>query len=45
MDIKVGVLEGGMSIGKRKSIDLGDIIAPKLEADNEREMFERGKTL
>ena len=42
-------MEGGTSIGKeigkRGPIDLGDILALKLEAYDEREMLERGKTL
>jgi len=49
MDVKVGVPEGGMSMGKeiskRRPVNLGDILAHKSEADDEREMLERGKIL
>ena len=42
-DVKIGVLEGGISIGKeigkRRPIDLGDITASKSEADDEREVL------
>ena len=48
-DVKIGVLEGGTSIGKeigkRGPIDLGDICAHKVEADDEREMLDGGKIL
>ena len=48
-DVKVGVLEGGKSTrkeaGKRGPIDISDTIASKLEADDQREMLERGKIL
>ena len=41
------MLERGMSIGKeigkRGPIDLGDIPASKLQADDKSEMLERGK--
>ena len=46
MDVKVGVPEGGMpigkEIGKRRPVNLGDLLA-YLEAKDEREMLERGK--
>jgi len=42
-DVKIGMLEGGTSIGKEISkmgpIDLRDILASKSDADDEREMF------
>jgi len=42
-DVKIGMLEGGTpirkEISKRAPIDVGDILASKLDADDEREMF------
>ena len=42
-DVKIGMLKGGTSIGKqigkRRPIDLRDVLASKLDADDEREMF------
>ena len=42
-DVKIGMLEGGTSIGKeigkRGPIDMRDVLASKLDANDEREMF------
>ena len=42
-DVKIGVLEGGTSIGKeigkRRPIDVGDILVSKSDAEDERDMF------
>ena len=48
-DVKIGVLERGKSIGKETSkrgpVDLGNILAPKSKANNERKMLEQGRSL
>jgi len=47
-DVKIGVLEGGTSIGKeinKRGPILGDIFALESEADGEGEVLDRGKIL